>query len=215
MPLSRSSKMRIAAKFERPAYIGCWACIQSAISCALLAAMKIADRRVRAGQHQAKRWGSARLASTLDERAFDHARPTALRAITHRAGQFVERQITLIRRTGKPIRGHPTDALAATHVHSATAAGVAAGIENLQIHGSNLHDGRRKTLLRPSTRHGERRPALPLLHCLSPASTIFRSRCSSVRWGNPTRSPCYPESGLIRTREGDARWLYSLDWMYP
>jgi hypothetical protein len=147
MPLSRSSK--IAAKFERPAYTGCWACIQSAISCALLAAMKIADRRVRAGQHQGQALGGGTACFHTDERTFDHARPTALRAITHRAGQFVERQITLIRRTGKPIRGHPTDALAATHVHSATAAGVAAGTENLLIHGSNLHDGRRKTLLRP------------------------------------------------------------------
>jgi hypothetical protein len=85
----------------------------------------------------------------MDERAFHHARPAAVRAITHRPGQFVERQITLIRRTGKPLRGHPTDALAATYVHSVTAAGVAAGIKNLRIHGSNLHDGRRKTLLRP------------------------------------------------------------------
>jgi hypothetical protein len=29
------------------------------------------------------------------------------------------------------------------------------GIKNLHVHGSNLHDGRRKTLLRPSTRHDQ------------------------------------------------------------
>ena len=52
---------------------------------------------------------------------------SSVRAITHRARQLVERQIALICRTGKPLGGYPTDALAAAHVHPVTAAGVAAG----------------------------------------------------------------------------------------
>src|ERR1700747_389463 len=106
----------------------------------------------------------------MDERAFDYARPAAVRAITHGAGQLAERQVALIRRTGKPLRGHPTDAFAATHIHPVTAAGIAAGIKNLHIHGSNLHEGRRKTFLRPSTRHGQRRPTLTLLHTVAIAA---------------------------------------------
>src|SRR5262249_30879121 len=104
---------------------------------------------------------------------------------------FVERQITLIRRTGKPLRGHPTDALAATYIHPVTAAGVAAGIKNLHIHGSNLHDGRRKTLPRPSTRHGQRRPTLPLLHRLSPTPPKFRF---------PLHLPSGMEARRVKTR---------------
>src|ERR1700752_1832195 len=134
------------------------------------------DWFVRAGQHQSQPLGISAARLDMDERAFDHARAAAVRAITHVARQFVERQIALICRTGKPFRGYPTDALAATDVHSVTAAGVTAGIKNLRIHGSNLHDGRRKTLLRPSTRHGQRRPTLPLLLRLSPPPTKFRSR---------------------------------------
>src|SRR5258708_37430921 len=106
----------------------------------------------------------------MDERAFDQAGPAAVRTIAHRPGEFVERQITLIRRTGKPLRGYPTDAFAATHIHSVTATGVAAGIKNLHIHGDNLRYGRRRTLLRSSTRHGQHRPTLPLLHRRSPAA---------------------------------------------
>ena len=89
------------------------------------------DRRVRAGQHQGQALGVGAVCFHMDERAFDHARPAAVRAIAHRPGEFVERQIALVRRTGKPLRGYPTDALAAAHIHPVTAAGVAAGIKNL------------------------------------------------------------------------------------
>src|SRR5581483_3511801 len=91
----------------------------------------------------------------MDERAFDYAGAAAVGAITHRVCQFVERQIALVCRTGKPLGGYPADALAAAHIHPVTAAGVAAGVKNLHVHGSNLHDGRRKTLLRSSTRHDQ------------------------------------------------------------
>jgi hypothetical protein len=73
---------------------------------------------------------------------------------------------------------YPTDALAAVHNHSVTAAGIAAGIKNLHIHGGSLHDRRRKTLLRPSTRHGLRRPTLPLLHLSRAAHGIGEYLCS-------------------------------------
>ena len=67
----------------------------------------------------------------MNERAFDHTRAAMFRTITHGARQFVERQIALICRTGKPLGGNPTDALAPAHVNPVTAAGVGAAI-NLQ-----------------------------------------------------------------------------------
>src|ERR1700730_5376482 len=110
------------------------------------------DRRVRAGQPQSQAFGIGTAHIDMYERAFDHARPAAIRAIAHGAGQFAERQVALIRRAGKPLRGYPTDALAATHIHPVTAAGVAAGINNLQIYGNYLHYWDRTTLRRPPTR---------------------------------------------------------------
>src|SRR5581483_10960686 len=69
-------------------------------------------------------------------RAFDHARPAAISAVTHRAGEFIEGQITLVRGAGKPLRGHAADAVAAVHIDLVTAAGVTAGVKNLHIHGT-------------------------------------------------------------------------------
>src|SRR6185437_900138 len=91
---------------------------------------------VRAGQQEGQPLGIAAARVDMNERAFDYARAAAVRAIAHGARQFVERQIALVRRTRKPLGGYPSDALAAAHVHSVTAAGIAAGIKNLHVHGT-------------------------------------------------------------------------------
>ena len=53
------------------------------------------------------------------------------------------------------LRDHtPADAFAARDIHFVAAAHIAASVENLHVHGKNLHDGRRKPLSRHSTRHG-------------------------------------------------------------
>ena len=138
----------------------------------------------------------------MDKRAFDHARAAALRAVTHPACQLIEREIALIGRTGKPLGGYPTDALAATDIHSVTAAGVTAGIKNLRIHGSNLHDGRRKTLLRPSTRHDQLG-----LHSSSRLAMPQRPRRFTKRSSEAanTASGMEPERGKARRKPGFQR----------
>src|SRR3981081_1336162 len=61
---------------------------------------------------------------------------------TMSAPRFGEREVAFVGRTREPLRRDAADPLAAADIHLVTAARVPARIENLHVHGTNLHDGR-------------------------------------------------------------------------
>jgi len=85
----------------------------------------------------------------MDERAIHHTGPAALGATMNVVVKRRQGQVALVRRSGEPFGGHAADPFAASHIHLIAAARIAARIENLHVHGTNLHDGRQRPLLQP------------------------------------------------------------------
>ena len=147
------------------------------------APMRRRNRRIGTGQDQRQPLRIVAAGLDADQRAFDDAGPAALRAVLTAVRQVGERQIALVRRPGEPFRRHAADALAAADIHLVTAAASRRRIENLHLcHGSNLHDGRRRPLLQPSTRHGNP-PALFLSRALRGPRRRGRPRRKAGRRG--------------------------------
>ena len=95
------------------------------------------DGSLGAGQDQRQPLGIAAARFDMDERGFDHTRPAALRPVPHRAGQVAERQEPLVVGAREPLRRNPADACPACDIHLVTAAEIAAGVENLHVHGKS------------------------------------------------------------------------------
>ncbi len=125
------------------------------------------------GSVSASRSASSLLASTPDRRALHRPGPAALRPAADSRKQVRQGQVALVRRPREPLRGHAADPFAAADVHLVAARRIVAGIQNINLgHDADLHDGRRRPFLQPSTRHGN------LVHSLSSNG----GRCGELPW---------------------------------
>lgn len=150
------------------------------------------DCRICAWQDQGQSIWVTAVRLDMDERALHHPRPAAFGAVADRVGQLGQGEVALVGRTREPLRRDAADLLAPVDIDLVTAAGVTARIEDLHIHGTNLHDGRRRPLLQPSTRHGKQVHSLTLSRALRgsrPAEGVGRDQGLGRR-GRPSPSRC-------------------------
>ena len=95
-------------------------------------------RPVRAGHHQGETFGVVAARFHPDGRALDRPRPAALGAAVDGGEQVRQREIALIGRAGKPLRGHAADAFPPAHIHPVAASALARGVQNLHLgHGTS------------------------------------------------------------------------------
>jgi len=93
------------------------------------------DRFVGTGQHQRQALGIVTVRLDMDQCAFDHSGTAAFGPAAHRAGQIVQREISLVIGSREPFRGVAAIVRAARDIDFGAAADIAARIENLHVHG--------------------------------------------------------------------------------
>jgi len=105
------------------------------------APVRRSDRRVSAGQDQRQALGIGPVGLDVDQGGFDNAGPASLRPAAHRGGQIVQREEPLVIWPREPFGRDAPHAFAARDIDLVAGAGVAAGIENLHVHGKTSMTG--------------------------------------------------------------------------